>query len=115
MYNSRDIFKKLEGRDFTGPELEKELNTILIAYISDIPIEIEAEDLFRIACRKGWVKETDDGKLQFHVDDRMFRRASLMEVNDAIGCKGGYTTAPDGYAGEPCPFWTMFSGDRKKK
>jgi hypothetical protein len=69
MFNPQTALKKLNGKSFDYPKLTAELKKIRFQHIEEIPPEFDTNDLFLLALRSKWLKETDHGRFTVCVQD----------------------------------------------
>jgi len=62
MFNPQKALKKLNGKSFDFSKLTVELKKIRFQFIDQLPPEFDTNELFLLALRSKWLKETDQGR-----------------------------------------------------
>jgi hypothetical protein len=62
MFDPQVALKKLNGKSFEFSRLTQELKKIRFQFIDQLPPEFDTNELFLLALRSRWLKETDHGR-----------------------------------------------------
>jgi hypothetical protein len=63
MFDPQAAFKRLNGRSFDFSKLTVELKKMRFQFIDELPPEFDTNELFLLALRSRWLKETDKGEV----------------------------------------------------
>jgi hypothetical protein len=67
MFDPRIALKRLNGKSFDFPRLTLELKKIRFQFLDELPPEFDTNELFLLALRSKWLKETDEGQFTVSV------------------------------------------------
>jgi hypothetical protein len=62
MFDAQTALRKLNGKSFDFSNLTEELKKIRFQFIDQIPPEFDTNELFLLALRSKWLKETETGQ-----------------------------------------------------
>lgn len=62
MFDPQVALRKLNGRSFDFSTLTLELKNIRFQFIDQFPPEFDTNELFLLALRSKWLRETDSGR-----------------------------------------------------
>jgi len=67
VFDPQIALKKLNGKSFSFYKLTQELNKIRFQFIGELPPEFDTNELFLLALRSKWLKETEAGQFTISV------------------------------------------------
>jgi len=62
MFDPQVALKRLNGKSFGFSKLTEELKKIRFQFIDQLPPEFDTNELFLLALRSKWLRETDHGR-----------------------------------------------------